>query len=34
MKVYIDINIMMDWATKRESFAKNANLFIKRRTIC
>lgn len=28
MKVYIDINIIMDWATKREPFAKNANLIM------
>lgn len=25
MKVYIDVNIIMDWATQREPFAKNAN---------
>lgn len=25
MKVYIDVNIIVDWATQREPFAKNAN---------
>lgn len=28
MKVYIDVNIIVDWATQREPFAKNATILM------